>query len=151
MHVSNLHWRSHLIVAEEVISGCDRWTTSRNTQGHCGGEGRGARARQVWFPERGHSWIKCEGLQFLTLELFSSRERSLVWDGGLSPQAAPHQLCDLGQMTVYPEVSVFPLVRWGSWASEIQRFLLFYCPLICEVQHLEFQKTCDIRPKPTND
>lgn len=57
--------------------------------------------------------IKCEGLPFAILELFSSMGRTQVWDGNfeLESSSSPHQLCDLGQVIFHGEVSVFPLVK----------------------------------------
>lgn len=67
--------------------------------------------------------IKCEGLQFPILELFSSVERTLVWGGDFELEfwSSPHQLCDLGRVTFYHEVSVFPLENWdlGQLNSKI--------------------------------
>ena len=81
-------------------------------QGHLQGDGCRIPLKED-FP------IKCEGSQFPISELFSSVERTLVWgaDFELEPWSSPHQLCDLGQVTFYCEVSFFPLVKWGSWAS----------------------------------
>lgn len=62
--------------------------------------------------------INCEGLQFPILELFSSVERTLVWDGDfeLESLSSPHQLCDLGRVLSIMR-SQFSHLKTGSWAS----------------------------------
>lgn len=129
----------------QVFSGWDRRTTSGGTQGHLQGSGAVSLERGPWMP--------CEGLQSSPGNRSAPRKEPQFGMEGLSssPQAAPHQPCDLGRVTVSHEGSVFPLVKggseWGPWNSEAPFISL---PLMCAVQHGDFQKTCETRPEPTN-